>query len=136
MERLVRLLTTAAVGLLPAGALWAGAQVGSGRVWMIAASALVTAGLVAGWPALTRLPEPHSARLTLAFTGTVAIVLAIRQADAAAVLVAVALGFPAVFVRELTRPAPRLELVRSIAATTAGVVAVAAVGLWVSAAGM
>jgi hypothetical protein len=67
-------------------------------------------------------------------TGAVAITLAtLRPGDPAAVLVAIALGFPAVFVRELTRPAPRDDLVRSVSGTTCGVIAVAAMGLWVTA---
>ncbi|MDR2567418.1 MAG: hypothetical protein LBC97_15430 [Bifidobacteriaceae bacterium] len=133
MERFVRLLVTSAVGLVPAGGLAIASAPGSSRVWTVAAVSLATALLVAGWPALTQLPEPHSARLTLAFTGAVAVVLAtLRPGDASAVLVAIALGFPAVFVRELTRPAPRPDLVRSVAATTCGVMGVAAMGLWVT----
>jgi hypothetical protein len=72
--------------------------------------------------------------LTLFLTGVVAIGLAAFGPEGGAfVLVAIALGFPAVFLRELARPAPREDLVRSVTGTTCGVVAVAAMGLWVTA---
>jgi hypothetical protein len=48
------------------------------------------------------------------------------------VLVALGLAFPALFLRELARPAPRPDLVRSVTATGCGVMAVAATGLWVT----
>ncbi|MDR1635295.1 MAG: hypothetical protein LBS27_10345 [Bifidobacteriaceae bacterium] len=136
MERFVRLVVTSAVGFVPAAGLAAASAPGSSKVWTVVAVSLATALLVAGWPALASPPEPHSARLTLAFTAVVAITLSVlRPGDASAVLVAIALGFPAVFVRELTRPAPRPGLVRSVAVTTCGVMAVAAMSLWVTASG-
>jgi hypothetical protein len=137
VERLVRLVVTALAGFVPAGGLALGAVTGASLAWAVAAVSLATAALVAGWPALAHLPEPHSARLALAFTGAVAITLsAWAPGGGSAVLVAIALGFPAVFIRELTRPAPRVDLVRSVAGTTCGVMAVAAMGLWVAASGM
>jgi hypothetical protein len=141
VERFVRLLVTSAVGFLPASGLAAASATGLGDrlggPWTLAAAALATAALVAGWPAMARLPERHSARLTLALTGAAALALAaFWSGGAAAVLVAIALGFPAVFVRELTRPAPRPDLVRSVTGTTSGVMAVAAMGLWMTASRM
>jgi hypothetical protein len=133
VERLVRLLIMAAAGFVPAGALWAASAAGHGRIWMVFTGALAAAALIAGWPDLARLPDPHSASLTLRFTALATIALAAWRPGPTAVLVAIALGFPAVFARELTRPAPRPELVRSVTGTTAGVIAVAAIGLWVSA---
>ncbi|MDR1442355.1 MAG: hypothetical protein LBJ02_08225 [Bifidobacteriaceae bacterium] len=137
MERFVRLLVTAVVGFVPAAGLLTGSLTGHTVPFLIGAVAVATALLIAGWPSLAHLPEPHSARLALAFTGAVAIILAaIKPGDGSAVLVAIALGFPAVFIRELSRPAPRPDLVRSVAGTTCGVMAVAAMGLWVSAGDM
>jgi hypothetical protein len=137
VERFVRLGVTAAVGFVPAGGLALGSVTGFPRIWAIVFVSLATAAFIAGWPALTHLPEPHSARLTLAFTGAVAIALsALKPDDGSAVLVAIALGFPAVFIRELTRPAPRPDLVRSVTGLTCGVMAVAAMGLWVTAGAM
>ncbi|MDR2348830.1 MAG: hypothetical protein LBD90_09530, partial [Bifidobacteriaceae bacterium] len=126
MPRFVRLAGIAAVGFLPAGGLQLGASTGSPEAWLAAAVALVGLALAVGWPALTGLPQPNTARLTLAGTGLAVIALAALWVDpTAAVLIAVALGFPAVFVRELARPAPRPELVRSVTATACGVMAVA-----------
>jgi hypothetical protein len=102
---------------------------------MVAFMALTALALSVGWPALTGVPEPATARLVLALTSLITIVLAAAwQGTNVAVLVALGLGFPAVFVRELARPAPRPDLVRSVAATSCGVMAAAVCGLWVSAA--
>jgi hypothetical protein len=128
-------LGVAVVGFAPAGGLALGAALGAREVWLTVATALVALALAIGWPALTHVPEPHSARLTLTGTGGVAIALAALWPDAApSVLVAVGLGLPACFVRELARPAPRADLVRSVAATACGVMAVAVTALWVAAA--
>jgi hypothetical protein len=132
--RFVRLAGIALASFLPAGGLLVASSTGASGV-LIAAVAAAALALALGWPALTGVPRPGSARLVLAGTGALAIALAATGgASDSAVLVAVGLGFPAAFVRELARPAPRPDLVRSVTATACGVMAVAATGLWVVAA--
>jgi hypothetical protein len=135
MPRIVRLVGAAAAAFLPAGGLYLGSALGSSQAWAVAGVSFATLALTIGWPALTAVPHPHTARLVLALTGAVAITLAaVWHGGDSAVLVALGLGFPAAFIRELARPAPRPELVRSVTATACGVMAVAVCGLWVTAA--
>ncbi|MDR2113954.1 MAG: hypothetical protein LBO75_01605 [Bifidobacteriaceae bacterium] len=125
----------AAVGVLPAGGLYLGTLRGSPQLWMVVAIGLVMLVLSMGWPSLSAVPAPNSARAVLVFTSVVALFLAGYVPESqSAVLVAIGLGLPAAFVRELTRPAPRSDLVRSVAGTTCGVMAVAVTSLWVTAA--
>jgi hypothetical protein len=135
VPRFVRLAGIALAGFLPAGGLFLGGRAGSANAWLVLAVGLVALALAAGWPALTGVPSPASARLVLAGTAALSLALAaLWNSSAAGVLVALGCGFPAVFVRELARPAPRADLVRSVAATACGVMALAATGLWVAAA--
>jgi hypothetical protein len=129
MVRFVRPLAVMAAGFLPALGLWLGAP------WptvLVSALALV---LAIGWPAVADVPAPHTARAVLVLTAAVSIVAASvwhTTADAApvAVLLALAVGFPAAFVRELARPAPRGGLVRSVSGTVTGVGLSSLWGLW------
>jgi hypothetical protein len=135
MRRIVRLAGIAAAGFLPWGGLYLGAALGAPQPWAVAAVSLATLVLAVGWPSLTGVPSRFSARLVLILTGALAIGLAaLWQGAGSPVLVALGLGFPAVFARELARRAPRPDLVRSVAATACGVMAVAVCGLWVTAA--
>lgn len=134
MPRYVRLLGIAATGFLPAGGLFLGAGRGGGAAWMAGAVCLVVLALAVGWPGLSGVPAPGSAALVLALTGAIAVALAGWWTGTdSPVLVAVGLGLPAIFVRELARPAPRADLVRSVAAMAGGVMALAVCGLWVTA---
>jgi hypothetical protein len=133
----VRLGAITAAGFVPAVGLFVGLNSGARTAWTGAAIGLLIVFFSVGWPALTAVPAANTARAALLFTGAVSMALAIfRPNGHAGVLIASGFGLMAVFVRELARPAPRDDLVQSVAATTSGMIAVAAFGLWLSAASL
>jgi hypothetical protein len=133
----VRLGAISLVAFVPAAGLLVGLNSDARTAWVAVTISLLVLCFSVGWPALTNVPSPNTARAVLIFTGAVSISLAIyRPGGHANVLIAIGLGLPAVFVRELIRPAPREGLIPSVTATTSGVIAVAAFGLWVAAASL
>jgi hypothetical protein len=116
------------VGWAPAAGFWFESP------WDLVMICAVGLALAVGWPALTRVAAAHSARAALVLTLAVSVSLAVvwegDDAPALAMLLALAVGFPACVVRELVRPAPRPDLVRSLTATTGGAALTAVIGVW------
>jgi len=114
--------TLPAIGLQASGA------------WAWGMLALIALGFAVGWPALANLPAPQTASLVLAATAGIAIYLTARWgtagAAATATLVALGIGFSLAIMRELIRPAPRQNLIRSVCGTATGLALVSMCGLF------